>query len=148
MITFIAKTTSFIVCNDTCDNQSVLNHIGNGLILSEPPMLTHLKSTYCIFIFPRGCRMVGRRDEESSEAMIDVTYRQSAGEREVVAVLQKLYLCASVEFLMAVADFFLQALPQSLTPTTASAPSDRLPLRQTTEPRADAKTSKTKRPKH
>ncbi|XP_044053106.1 vacuolar protein sorting-associated protein 13C isoform X3 [Siniperca chuatsi] len=85
-------------------------------------------------------RMVGLRDEESSEAMIDVTYRQSAGEREVVAVLQKLYLCASVEFLMAVADFFLQALPQSSTPITASAPSDRLPLRQTAEPRADAKT--------
>lgn len=84
--------------------------------------------------------MVGRRDEESSEAMVEVTYRQSAAEREVVAVLQKLYLCASVEFLMAVADFFLQALPQSSTRTTASAPSDRLPLRQTAEPRADAKT--------
>lgn len=75
--------------------------------------------------------------------MIDVTYRQSSGERDVVAVLQKLYLCASVEFLMAVADFFLQALPQSPTPPTSSATSDRLVLRQTTEPRADAKTSKT-----
>ncbi|XP_035855716.1 vacuolar protein sorting-associated protein 13C isoform X4 [Sander lucioperca] len=84
-------------------------------------------------------RMVGRRDEESPEAMIDVTYRQSAAEREVVAVLQKLYLCASVEFLMAVADFFLQALPQSPTATAGSAASDRLPLRQTAEPRADAK---------
>ncbi|XP_028441459.1 vacuolar protein sorting-associated protein 13C isoform X1 [Perca flavescens] len=83
-------------------------------------------------------RMVGRRDEESPEAMIDVTYRQSAAERDVVAVLQKLYLCASVEFLMAVADFFLQALPQSPTATAGSAPSDRLVLRQTAEPRADA----------
>lgn len=91
---------------------------------------SHLNSTVC------GCRMVGRRDEESSEAMIDVTYRQSAGDRVLVAVLQKLYLCASVEFLLAVTDFFLQAL--------ASAPSDRLPLRQTTEPRADTKTSKTR----
>uniref|UniRef100_A0AAQ4Q6C5 Vacuolar protein sorting 13 homolog C n=2 Tax=Gasterosteus aculeatus aculeatus TaxID=481459 RepID=A0AAQ4Q6C5_GASAC len=81
-------------------------------------------------------RMVGRRDE-SPESMIDVTYRQSAAEREVVAVLQKLYLCASVEFLMAVADFFLQALPLS----SSSGPSDRLPLRQTAEPRADAKTA-------
>uniref|UniRef100_A0A671VUQ2 Vacuolar protein sorting 13 homolog C n=1 Tax=Sparus aurata TaxID=8175 RepID=A0A671VUQ2_SPAAU len=78
-------------------------------------------------------RMVGRRDEQSSEAMIDLTYRQSAGEREVVAVLQKLNVCASVEFLMAVTDFFLQALPQSSYPTTAT--SDRLPLRQTAEPR-------------
>ncbi|XP_036950284.1 vacuolar protein sorting-associated protein 13C isoform X4 [Acanthopagrus latus] len=88
-------------------------------------------------------RMVGRRDEQSSEAMIDVTYRQSAGEREVVAVLQKLNVCASVEFLMAVTDFFLQALPQSSYPT--SAPSDRLPLRQTAEPRASAKTAPTVR---
>ncbi|XP_028257848.1 vacuolar protein sorting-associated protein 13C isoform X2 [Parambassis ranga] len=85
-------------------------------------------------------RMVGRRQEDTSEAMIDVTYRQSAAQRDVVAVLQKLYLCASVEFLMAVADFFLQALPQSLAATTSSASGDGLPLRQTTEPRADTKT--------
>ncbi|XP_010781193.1 vacuolar protein sorting-associated protein 13C-like [Notothenia coriiceps] len=82
-------------------------------------------------------RMVGRRDEDSAEAMIDVTYRQSAAEREVVFILQRLYLCASVEFLMAVADFFLQALPQ--TPNTAT--SDRLPLRQTAKPRADTNTA-------
>lgn len=82
--------------------------------------------------------MVGRRDEDSAEAMIDVTYRQSAAEREVVFVLQRLYLCASVEFLMAVADFFLQALPQ--TPNTAT--SNRLPLRQTAKPRADTNTGK------
>ncbi|XP_062417926.1 intermembrane lipid transfer protein VPS13C isoform X6 [Pungitius pungitius] len=86
-------------------------------------------------------RMVGRRDEESPEAMIDVTYRQGAARREVVAVLQKLYLCASVEFLMAVADFFVQALPQSPSPTAPSGPSDRLPLRQSAEPRANAKTA-------
>ncbi|XP_034747367.1 vacuolar protein sorting-associated protein 13C-like [Etheostoma cragini] len=93
-------------------------------------------------------RMVGRRDEDSPEAMMDVTYRQSATQRDVVAILQKLYLCASVEFLMAVADFFLQALPQSQTGTAGKlrqnataglAESDRLPLRQTTEPRANAK---------
>ncbi|KAJ4923388.1 hypothetical protein JOQ06_000721 [Pogonophryne albipinna] len=65
-------------------------------------------------------RMVGRRDEDSAEAMID-----------------RLYLCASVEFLMAVADFFLQALPQ--TPNTAT--SNRLPLRQTAKPRADTNTA-------
>ncbi|KAK1874874.1 Vacuolar protein sorting-associated protein 13C [Dissostichus eleginoides] len=82
-------------------------------------------------------RMVGRRDEDSAEAMIDVKYRQSAAEREVVFVLQRLYLCASVEFLITVADFFLQALPQ--TPNTAT--SDRLPLKQTAKPRADTNTA-------
>lgn len=84
--------------------------------------------------------MIGRRNEESSKAMIDVTYRQRTGEREVVAILQELYLCASVEFLMAIADFFLQSLPQSSVLTTTSVPSDRLKLRQTTEPRLNANT--------
>ncbi|KAK5873459.1 hypothetical protein PBY51_018496 [Eleginops maclovinus] len=82
-------------------------------------------------------RMVGRRDEDSAEAMIDLTYRQSAGDREVVFVLQRLYLCASIEFLVAVADFFLQAIPQKQNTATI----DRLPLRQTAKPRTDTKTA-------
>ncbi|XP_024911459.1 vacuolar protein sorting-associated protein 13C [Cynoglossus semilaevis] len=85
-------------------------------------------------------RMVGRRDEETSGSMIEVQYRQDSSEREVTAVLQKLYVCASVEFLMAVAEFFLQAVPQSSAPAAAVATSDRLPLRQTAEPRSDTKT--------
>lgn len=90
------------------------------------------------------CRMVRRRHEKSSEVMIDVTYRQSDEEREVVAVLQKIYMCASVEFLMAVADFFLQALPQSPNATTAMVPAEKLPLKLTTDPQSDTKTGKLK----
>lgn len=88
--------------------------------------------------------MIGKRDEESAEAMIDVTYRQSASQREVVAVLQNLYLCASVEFLMAVADFFIQAMPQSMTQSATTTKTDKLPLKQVAEPRtnADTKTGK------
>lgn len=56
--------------------------------------------------------MVGKRDD-SKDAMIDLTYSQNRDECSVVAVLQKLYLCASMEFLMAVADFFIQALVKS-----------------------------------
>lgn len=81
--------------------------------------------------------MVGRRDEDSGEAMVDVTYRQSAGERQLVAVMQKIYLCASTEFLMAITDFFLQAL--------SSAPKDRLALKQATEPQAETKMGKNRR---
>lgn len=65
--------------------------------------------------------------------MVDVTYRQSARERQLVAILQKLYLCASTEFLMAVTDFFLQAL------AAAPPPKERLMQRQSAEPQADAK---------
>ncbi|KAG5849120.1 hypothetical protein ANANG_G00106640 [Anguilla anguilla] len=84
--------------------------------------------------------MVGRRDEDSTDAMIDMTYSQNDSERQVVAVLQKLYLCASVEFLMAVAEFFLQALPQS--PPAALDRAAQLPLKQIAEPKiyADPKT--------
>uniref|UniRef100_A0A4W5JV47 VPS13-like middle region domain-containing protein n=1 Tax=Hucho hucho TaxID=62062 RepID=A0A4W5JV47_9TELE len=94
-------------------------------------------------------RMVGKRDEENEEAMVDVTYTQSASERQVVAVLQKLYLCASVEFLMAVADFFIQALPQSSAqdvPTNTMltlpdlAKTSQLPLKQLAELRDRANT--------
>ncbi|XP_064816429.1 intermembrane lipid transfer protein VPS13C-like [Oncorhynchus masou masou] len=94
-------------------------------------------------------RMLGKRDEASEEAMIDVAYTQSAGERQVVAVVQKLYLCASVEFLMAVADFFIQALPQSSAqdvPTNTKlalpglAKTSQLPLKQLAELRDRANT--------
>ncbi|XP_061103082.1 intermembrane lipid transfer protein VPS13C isoform X2 [Conger conger] len=78
-------------------------------------------------------RMVGKRVEDSTDAMIDMTYSQDDSSRSVVAVLQKLYLCASVEFLMAVAEFFLQALPQS--PPTAPDRFGQLPLKQIAEPK-------------
>ncbi|XP_055363331.1 intermembrane lipid transfer protein VPS13C isoform X2 [Betta splendens] len=86
-------------------------------------------------------RMIGRRNEDISKAMIEVIYRQNTEGREVVAVLPNLYLCASVEFLMAVADFFLQSLPQSPSPITTSVPRDKLQLRQITEPQMDTTTA-------
>lgn len=86
--------------------------------------------------------MIRQREEDSSQPMVDLTYRQSAGQRELVAVLQKLYLCASVEFLLAVTDFFVQALPQSSSASRSSALSDRLPLRETSEPQAGSRTGK------
>ncbi|XP_062868929.1 intermembrane lipid transfer protein VPS13C isoform X1 [Trichomycterus rosablanca] len=79
-------------------------------------------------------RMLGKQNGEISDAMIDMTYSQSEDERSVVAVLQNLYLCASVEFLMAVADFFVQALPQ--TPPLASDKPSPLPFKQISEPRS------------
>lgn len=88
--------------------------------------------------------MIRQRDEESSEAMIDVTYRQNTGGRELVAVLQKLYLCASIEFLLAVTEFFIQALPKSDSMNKSSALSDKLPLRETSEPQTGSKTGKTR----
>ncbi|KAG7264760.1 hypothetical protein CRUP_015201 [Coryphaenoides rupestris] len=79
--------------------------------------------------------------EESSEPMIDVTYRQSATQREVVAVLQKLYLCASMDFLMAVSDFFVQAMPQSAIQLPVTSHADKLPLKHMPEHRITAQTA-------
>ncbi|KAJ8247516.1 hypothetical protein GJAV_G00247290 [Gymnothorax javanicus] len=90
-------------------------------------------------------RMVGKRDEDSDDVMIDMRYSQNDSERQVVAVLQKLYLCASVEFLMAVAEFFLQALPQS--PPTAPDRTGQLPLKQIAEPKAFANPNASSVPK-
>lgn len=90
--------------------------------------------------------MVGQKGEDSSQPMIDVTYRQSAADRNMVAVLHKLYLCASVEFLMAVTDFFLQALPPSLAAPAPAATSEKLPLRRTAGPRPDPKAGETRGP--
>lgn len=82
--------------------------------------------------------MLGRRDEETSEPMIEVKYSQSEEERSVVAVLQKLYLRASVEFLMAVGDFFVQALPTS--PPTQRDNTSQLMLKHVSEPKIQSET--------
>ncbi|XP_060797783.1 intermembrane lipid transfer protein VPS13C isoform X2 [Neoarius graeffei] len=89
-------------------------------------------------------RMLGKRDN-SSDAMIDLTYLQKRDECSVVAVFQKLYLCASMEFLMAVADFFIQALAKSQG-TVSNKPKP-LPLKQISEQKSqgELKTATTKR---
>ncbi|XP_066448424.1 intermembrane lipid transfer protein VPS13C isoform X2 [Eleutherodactylus coqui] len=58
-------------------------------------------------------RMIDQKDASSPRSMIDINYRQLGQERFVTAILEKLYVCASVEFLMTVADFFIQAMPQN-----------------------------------
>ena len=55
-----------------------------------------------------------KNDQDNNSSMIDVSYKQgSNGRSHLDAVLDKLYVCASVEFLMTVADFFIKAMPQS-----------------------------------
>lgn len=54
-----------------------------------------------------------KNSQESNSSMVDVRYRQDKNGSQIDAVLDKLYVCASVEFLMTVADFFIKAMPQS-----------------------------------
>ncbi|XP_024894514.1 vacuolar protein sorting-associated protein 13C [Pteropus alecto] len=59
-------------------------------------------------------RMIDKKnDQDNSSSMIDISYQQGKnGRSHIDAVLDKLYVCASVEFLMTVADFFIKAMPQ------------------------------------
>ncbi|CAH2273272.1 Hypothetical predicted protein [Pelobates cultripes] len=57
-------------------------------------------------------RMIDQKDESSQGNMIDINYKQRELDRSVTAILDKLYVCASIEFLMTVADLFINAMPQ------------------------------------
>nr|XP_020640413.1 vacuolar protein sorting-associated protein 13C isoform X1 [Pogona vitticeps] len=56
-------------------------------------------------------RMIDKKDGEADSVMIDINYKQDKNGSEIVSVLDKLYLCASVEFLLTVADFFVKSVP-------------------------------------
>ncbi|XP_070809810.1 intermembrane lipid transfer protein VPS13C isoform X2 [Pituophis catenifer annectens] len=56
-------------------------------------------------------RMLARKDGKDDIVMIDINYKQDKNGTDIVAVLDQLYLCASMEFLLTVADFFIQSLP-------------------------------------
>ncbi|XP_042328008.1 LOW QUALITY PROTEIN: vacuolar protein sorting-associated protein 13C [Sceloporus undulatus] len=56
-------------------------------------------------------RMIDKKDGEADSVMIDISYKQDKSGTEIVSLLEKLYLCASVEFLLTVADFFVKSVP-------------------------------------
>nr|XP_051678303.1 intermembrane lipid transfer protein VPS13C isoform X2 [Oryctolagus cuniculus] len=59
-------------------------------------------------------RMIDKKNgQDNNSSMIDISYKQDKNGSQIDAVLDKLYVCASVEFLMTVADFFIKAVPQS-----------------------------------
>uniref|UniRef100_A0A6I8N041 Vacuolar protein sorting 13 homolog C n=2 Tax=Ornithorhynchus anatinus TaxID=9258 RepID=A0A6I8N041_ORNAN len=58
-------------------------------------------------------RMIDKKNGQNNSFMMDINYQQDKNGSKIDAVLDKLYVCASVEFLMTVADFFIKALPQS-----------------------------------
>ncbi|XP_033612139.1 vacuolar protein sorting-associated protein 13C, partial [Fukomys damarensis] len=74
-------------------------------------------------------RMIDRKnDQNNNSSMIDISYKQDRNASLIDAVLDKLYVCASVEFLMTVADFFVKAVPQSPEHTAKEI---QIPSRQT-----------------
>lgn len=63
--------------------------------------------------------MIDKKDDTNDSSMIDISYKQDKNGTAVVAVLDKLYVCASMEFLLAVADFFINSMPASSTERSA-----------------------------
>ncbi|XP_038625358.1 vacuolar protein sorting-associated protein 13A isoform X2 [Tachyglossus aculeatus] len=58
-------------------------------------------------------RMMGMTIGYETKDMVDVTYKHNRDGAVIDAVIQEIYLCASVEFLQTVADIFLQANEKS-----------------------------------
>ncbi|XP_043837889.1 vacuolar protein sorting-associated protein 13C [Dromiciops gliroides] len=75
-------------------------------------------------------RMIDKKNGQDKSSMIDINYKQDKNGSQIDAVLDKLFVCASVEFLMTVADFFIKAIPQSSPAATEK--TTQISLRQTT----------------
>uniref|UniRef100_A0A803T771 Vacuolar protein sorting 13 homolog C n=1 Tax=Anolis carolinensis TaxID=28377 RepID=A0A803T771_ANOCA len=66
-------------------------------------------------------RMIDKKDGGDDSVMMDISYTQDKSGTEIISVLDKLYLCASVEFLLTVADFFVKAMPATSSSSEKSA---------------------------
>ncbi|XP_074863378.1 intermembrane lipid transfer protein VPS13C isoform X3 [Carettochelys insculpta] len=60
-------------------------------------------------------RMIDKKSDSTDNVMIDINYKQDTDGIEVLAILDKLYVCASMEFLLTVADFFIKSMPTAST---------------------------------
>lgn len=59
--------------------------------------------------------MIDKKDDRSDSVMIDINYSQDDSGSNIMTILDKLYLCASVEFLLTVGDFFVKSMPTTST---------------------------------
>ncbi|XP_067871286.1 intermembrane lipid transfer protein VPS13C [Heterodontus francisci] len=57
-------------------------------------------------------RMIEKKQGAQENVMIELKYNQTEDETSIITVLEHLYICASVEFLLDVADFFIKAMPE------------------------------------
>ncbi|XP_008938924.1 PREDICTED: vacuolar protein sorting-associated protein 13C, partial [Merops nubicus] len=88
----------------------------SGKIFSDGSMDINVKLKACTLDDLREgiqnvtARMIDKKDDTNDSSMIDISYKQDTNGTEVVAVLDKLYVCASMEFLLTVADFFIKSM--------------------------------------
>ncbi|XP_023568424.1 vacuolar protein sorting-associated protein 13C [Octodon degus] len=115
---FHFESLSIILYNSDTSQDSTLSLHDDSFRLGE--LRLHLMSSAGRVLKDAGHRnadegvMIDRKnDRDNNSSMIDISYKQDKNGSLIDAVLDKLYVCASVEFLMTVADFFMNAVPQS-----------------------------------
>ncbi|KAL1269364.1 hypothetical protein QQF64_031653, partial [Cirrhinus molitorella] len=85
-------------------------------MFSDSSMKASLKLTNCLLDDKRQrvkmitSRMMAMRQGREGNVMVDVSYRQGRDGTVLDTLVQDLYLCASMEFLLTVADVFLKAM--------------------------------------
>ncbi|XP_064013497.1 intermembrane lipid transfer protein VPS13C isoform X2 [Pogoniulus pusillus] len=97
----------------------------SGKIFSDGSMDIHVELKACTLDDLREgiqnvtARMIDKKDDTNDSSMIDISYKQDKNGTEVIAVLDKLYICASMEFLLTIADVFINSMPASSTERSA-----------------------------
>ncbi|XP_043102019.1 vacuolar protein sorting-associated protein 13A isoform X3 [Puntigrus tetrazona] len=102
-------------------------------MFSDSSMKASLKLTNCLLDDKRQrvkmitSRMMAMRQGREGNVMVDVSYRQGRDGTVLDTLVQDIYLCASMEFLLTVADIFLKAMadgfsgpPKNNKPTSSS----------------------------
>ncbi|XP_032870852.1 vacuolar protein sorting-associated protein 13C isoform X2 [Amblyraja radiata] len=90
----------------------------SGKMISDGSLMFDMKLTTCTLDdLRRGVekvtqRMIEKKQGSGETVMIELQYSQLEDETSIVALLEHLYICASVEFLVDVADFFIKAIPE------------------------------------
>uniref|UniRef100_A0A8C3HXX4 Vacuolar protein sorting 13 homolog C n=1 Tax=Chrysemys picta bellii TaxID=8478 RepID=A0A8C3HXX4_CHRPI len=93
----------------------------SGKMFSDGSMDVNIKLKTCTLddlregIQKVTARMIDKKCGKTDNYMIDINYKQDTNGIKIVAILDKLYVCASVEFLLTVADFFIKSMPTAST---------------------------------
>ncbi|KAJ8005978.1 hypothetical protein DPEC_G00123500 [Dallia pectoralis] len=117
---------------------------------SDGSMKASVKLTDCLLDDKRRrvkkitARMMAMRPGAEKNVMVDVNYRQGRDGTSLHTVVQDVYLCASMEFLLTVADVFLKASEQGFSATPRN--SSTKPTAATKEPSIIKEPATTKEP--
>uniref|UniRef100_A0A673ISN6 Vacuolar protein sorting 13 homolog A n=1 Tax=Sinocyclocheilus rhinocerous TaxID=307959 RepID=A0A673ISN6_9TELE len=109
-------------------------------MFSDSSMKASLKLTNCLLDDKRQrvkmitSRMMAMRQGREGNVMVDMSYRQGRDGTVLDTLVQDLYLCASMEFLLTVADVFLKAMADGFS----GSPKNKQPASSSKDPAVPA----------